>query len=79
MKNIPYGKQFIDSKDIKSVSRALRSRIITTGKIVDKFENALSKYLNAKYVSVCNSGTSALCLAMLSIGLKKNNKTKYCR
>jgi len=74
MKNIPYGKQFIDSKDIKSVSRALRSRIITTGKIVDKFENALSKYLNAKYVSVCNSGTSALCLAMLSIGLKKNDK-----
>ena len=74
MKNIPYGKQFIDSRDIQAVSRALKNKIITTGKIVDKFENALSKYLNAKYVSVCNSGTSALCLAMLSIGLKKNDK-----
>ncbi len=73
MKIIPYGKQFIDSKDIRAVSKALKDKIITTGKVVEKFENTLKKYLNVRFASVCNSGTSALCLAMLSIGLKRND------
>lgn len=73
MKIIPYGKQFINNDDVKAVSRALKNKIITTGKIVQKFENALKKYFKARYASVCNSGTSALCLAMLSIGIKKGD------
>jgi dTDP-4-amino-4,6-dideoxygalactose transaminase len=73
MNLIPYGKQFIDSDDVLAVSKSLRSKIITTGKTVEKFESALKKYLNVKYVTVCNSGTSALYLALLSIGLNKND------
>ena len=74
MKIIPYGKQSINDNDIKSVLAALKNDIITTGSTVTKFENALCNYFSAKYVSVCNSGTSALFLAMLAIGLKKNDK-----
>lgn len=74
MKIIPYGKQFIDKKDIASVLEALKKDIITTGSTVEKFENALGDYFNVKYVSVCNSGTSALFLSMLSIGLKKDDE-----
>ena len=74
MKIIPYGKQFIDKKDIASVLEALKKDIITTGSTVEKFENALGDYFNVKYVSVCNSGTSALFLSMLAIGLKKDDE-----
>ena len=73
MKIIPYGRQYIDSKDIQSVLKTLKNEKITTGPIVEKFENQISRYLNCKYISTCNSGTSAIFLAMQAIGVKKND------
>jgi len=73
MKFIPYGKQFIDSKDIKVVSKVLKNDLITTGHQVIKFEKKIKKFLDAKFSFTCNSGTSALFLALQSIGLKKND------
>ena len=73
MTYIPYGKQLLDKKDVKSVLNSLSQDLITTGPLVSKFENELSNYLKCKYSYVCSSGTSALHLAMLSVGLKKND------
>ena len=73
MKHIPYGKQSIDNNDKKYVLDSLSNDLITTGPYVERFENQLKKYLNCKYSFVCNSGTSAIHLAMLSIGLKKGD------
>lgn len=73
MKFIPYGRQFIDKKDRKVVSKSLSNELITTGPFVKKFEQDLKKYFESKYTYVCNSGTSAIHLALLSIGLKKND------
>ena len=41
MKKIPYGKQFIDTKDILAVKSSLSEELITTGKYVEKFEKEL--------------------------------------
>ena len=73
MKYIPYGRQIIDSKDKKIVVKALLNDLITTGPYVKKFENNLRRYLKCKYSYVCSSGTAALHLSMLSIGLKKDD------
>lgn len=73
MKLLPYGKQFIDKFDKSSVLKALSNKIITTGNQVLKFEKKLQNYFNCKYVSVCNSGTSAIYLALASINLKKKD------
>lgn len=73
-KLITYGRQFIDKKDVIAVSRSLSDDKITTGKKIDIFENRLKKYFKSKYAAVCNSGTSALFLALLSIDIKKNDK-----
>lgn len=73
MKLIPYGKQKIDTSDIKAVSSALKSELITTGNEIVKFEKKINKFLNSKFSIVCNSGTSALFLALLSIEIKKND------
>ena len=73
MKFIPYGKQCIDNKDVKVVSKVLKNDLITTGYQVIKFEEKIKKFLNAKFSFTCNSGTSALFLALQSIGLKKND------
>ena len=73
MKNIPYGRQYIDNQDIRFISKALKQDLITTGDYVKKFENKISKFLKVKYVASCSSGTSALHLALMSINLKKDD------
>ncbi|MDC0938722.1 aminotransferase class I/II-fold pyridoxal phosphate-dependent enzyme, partial [Candidatus Pelagibacter sp.] len=73
MKIIPYGKQFIDKKDIRMVANSLTNDLITTGPYVKKFENKLNKFFKSKYSFACSSGTAAIHLAMLSINLKPND------
>jgi len=71
---IPYGRQFIDRLDIKEVSAALTKDIITSGDITIKFEKKIVDYLKCKYAATCNSGTSALFIALKSLELKKGDK-----
>ena len=73
MKIIPYGRQYVDSQDIRLVSKALKEDLITTGKYVKKFENKISKFLKVKYAASCNSGTAALHLAFMAIGIEKED------
>ena len=73
MKTIPYGRQYIDRQDIRLVSKALKEDLITTGRYVKKFEAKISRFLKVKYAASCNSGTSALHLALMAINLKKDD------
>ena len=67
---LPYGRQQIDEDDIKAVAEALRDDFLTTGPKVAQFEEALCKFTGAKYAVVCSSGTTALHLSVLALGLK---------
>tara|TARA_Y100000816_G_scaffold289706_1_gene276709 strand:+ start:290 stop:1432 length:1143 start_codon:yes stop_codon:yes gene_type:complete len=73
MKIIPYGKQYIDYKDKLAVVSSLSNEYITTGPLVKKFEDRVNKYLGCKFSHTCNSGTSAIHLAMLALNLKEND------
>jgi dTDP-4-amino-4,6-dideoxygalactose transaminase len=73
MKIIPYGRQYIDTKDIKFVSEALKQDLITTGNYVKKFEKNISKFLKVKFAIACSNGTSAIHLAFMAIDLKKED------
>jgi len=73
MRNLPYGKQFIDAQDVKLVVKSLKQKLITSGNYVNKFEKKVSVLLKNKYSVSCNSGTSALHLALMSINIKKND------
>ena len=68
-----YGKQYIDTDDVKAVLSVLKSDWLTQGPHVKKFENSLKKYFKAKYCTVLSSGTAALHLAALAFGWKKND------
>ncbi len=72
-KKITYNKQFIDKSDINLVSKSLKSKFITTGEYVNSFEKKITQKFKSKFAFSCNSGTAALHLAFLSIGLKKND------
>jgi UDP-4-amino-4,6-dideoxy-N-acetyl-beta-L-altrosamine transaminase len=70
---IPYNRQHLFPKDIKEVVKVLKSKYLTQGPQIEKFEKKLSKKTKSKYAVVANSATSALHLACLAIGLKKND------
>ncbi len=70
---INYGKQTINQDDIDAVVNVLKSDFLTQGPKVVEFENDLADYCNVKHVKVVSSGTAALHLAYLAIGLKKDD------
>ena len=55
--------------DIAAVTAVLRSDSLTTGPVVAQFEQALATATGATDAIVCSSGTAALHLAVLGIGL----------
>lgn len=67
---IPYGKHEITSDDIEAVNAVLKSSWLTQGPAVPAFESMVSQHCGAKHAIAVNSATSALHIAMLSIGLK---------
>jgi UDP-4-amino-4,6-dideoxy-N-acetyl-beta-L-altrosamine transaminase len=73
-KLIPYGHQYIDSADVKEVMNVLSSDWITQGPKVKQFEDALCKYTGVKYAVAVSSGTAALHLSMMALGIGKENK-----
>ncbi len=70
---IPYGRQNINEGDIGAVISALRSDWLTTGPLVEDFENLLSESIGAPTI-VVSSGTAALHCAFAAIGVKPDDE-----
>ena len=70
---ISYSKQVIDSKEIRAVSKVLKSEYLTQGPLVKKFEEKISNYCNSKHAIAVNSATSGLHIACMTLGIKKND------
>jgi hypothetical protein len=66
---LPYGRQSIEEDDITEVNAVLRSPWLTTGPMVDRFEQAFAAKVGADHAVACSSGTAALHLACLALGL----------
>lgn len=66
---IPYGRQHITQADIDAVVDVLQSDYLTQGPKVPLFEQAVADKVGAKYAVAANSGTSALHIACLALGL----------
>lgn len=69
MRKLPYGRQCIEDDDIEAVVDVLKSDYLTTGPAVQRFEESLSKAVDAPYAVACANGTAALHLAAMSIDL----------
>jgi dTDP-4-amino-4,6-dideoxygalactose transaminase len=72
---IPHNKPTVDDDDIKSVVDTLNSKWIAPGEKVKEFECKLAKYLShVGYAIAVDSGTSALHLALLALGIKRGDE-----
>ncbi|MFC3095079.1 UDP-4-amino-4,6-dideoxy-N-acetyl-beta-L-altrosamine transaminase [Alteromonas sediminis] len=70
---IPYGAHDISELDIEGVVDVLKSGLLTQGDKVPAFEQALQNYTNASYAVAVNSGTSALHIACLALGVENGD------
>ena len=66
---LPYSRQHISQEDIDAVVEVLRSDWLTQGPTIDRFEEALAWRVGAGHVVACSSGTAALHLSMLALGI----------
>lgn len=66
---IPYGRQSISEADIDAVVEVLRSDFLTQGPVVPRFEQAVADYCCARFGVAVNSGTAALHIACLALGV----------
>lgn len=71
---LPYGRQSLDDEDIAAVTAVLKSDALTTGPTAEAFERALAEATGAQDVVVCSSGTTALHLAALGLGLQPGDQ-----
>jgi len=66
---IPYGRQSISEEDIEAVVEILRSDFLTQGPVVPRFEQAVADYCSAQFGVAVSSGTAALHIACLALGV----------
>ena len=70
---IPYGRHSIDDEDINAVVSSLRSDWLTTGPLVENFEQRLQEVVGSPTISV-SSGTAALHCAYAAIGIEAGDE-----
>lgn len=66
---IPYGRQWINDDDIQAVVAVLKSKFLTQGPVVQAFEAAIARKVEAEFAVAVNSATSALHLALLALNV----------
>lgn len=67
---VPYGRQVIEDDDVAAVVDALRSDWLTTGPLVERFEEHLAERTGARFAVVMSSGTAALHAAAFAAGIR---------
>ncbi len=72
--DISYGGQAVDQADIDAVDRVLRSRNLTQGEEVGKFEEEVAAYVGAEFGVAVSSGTAALHLACLACDVSRGDE-----
>ena len=71
---LPYGRHTIEDDDVAAVVRVLRGERLTTGPAVDAFERAFAEAVGAGHAVALSSGTAALHLSALALGLGPGDK-----
>ncbi|QJD87194.1 UDP-4-amino-4,6-dideoxy-N-acetyl-beta-L-altrosamine transaminase [Cohnella herbarum] len=71
---LPYGRQWIDEKDIEAVTSVLRGDYLTTGPYVPEFESKIAEKVGARYAVAFANGTAALHAACYAAGIGEGDE-----
>jgi perosamine synthetase len=71
---IPIAKPLLGDEEKKAISQVIDSGMIACGPKTEEFEKKFAHYVGTKYAIATTSGTTALHLAMLALGIQKNDE-----
>ncbi len=71
---IPHSRPTLAGSDIEAVSRVLRSGQLSSGPLVLEFERKFAEYIGRRHAAATSSGTSALHLALLALGVERGDE-----
>ena len=74
MEKIPLAKMYIDNEIEEAVIHVLRSGIYVNGEFNKQFEQKFADFCSTKFAVTTNSGTSALFLALMALGIGKGDE-----
>ncbi len=66
---LPYARQTVTEDEVRWVVDVLRSDWLTTGPLVERFEQAVARHVGAAHGVAVSSGTAALHAAMFALGI----------
>ena len=73
IKSLPYGRHNIDNLILKLLQMFLKVIFLTSGPKSNEFELEFSRFINSKYSVVFSSGTAALHIAGMALGIKEGD------
>ena len=71
---IPIASPIIEDEEIKNVINVMKSGFIAQGPKVEEFERKFAAYIGSDYAIAVNSGTAALHVALLSLGIGRGDE-----
>lgn len=71
---LPYGRQWIDDRDIEAVEAVLRGDYLTTGPLIAEFESKFARAVGAEYAVAFSNGTAALHGACHAAGIGEGDE-----
>jgi len=71
---ISVSQPLLGEEEQKAVAEVLESGMIACGPVVERFEHQFAKFVGTKYAVATTSGTTALHLALISIGISKGDE-----
>ena len=71
---IPYGRHSVSALDALRVAKQIYFSSLTQGPKIAELENAVAKYVGAKYAVAVSSATAGLHLALLALNLPKKSE-----
>jgi len=71
---IPIAKPSMGEEEKKAAMEVLNSGMLSGGEKTLEFENKFAEFTHIKYAVSCNSGTSALHLSLLALGISKGDE-----
>jgi len=74
MNKIKVATPIVDEKEVEAVKKVLLSGMYASGPTVEQFEKELAEYIGVKYAVAVNSGTAALHLALIGLGVKPGDE-----
>ncbi len=78
MQQINYNQHFVDKSDLASIIKTSKSKNLTQGKKVKKFEENLCNFTGAKHCITTNSASTALYLGIKTILIREKNINNFC-